>query len=43
MTYGFTKGDLPKVNGKLNPQIFADADHANDPDHAIPSQAIPTC
>jgi hypothetical protein len=32
ITYGFTKGDLPIVNGKLNPQIFADADYANDPD-----------
>jgi hypothetical protein len=32
VTYGFTKGDLPIVNGKLNPQIFADADYANDPD-----------
>jgi len=32
VTYGFTKGDLPIQNPKINPQVFADADYANDPD-----------
>ena len=32
VTYGFTKGDLPVQNPKINPQVFADADYANNPD-----------
>ena len=43
VTYCFTKGDLLIQNPKINPQVFADADYANDPILGGQSQGTPIC